>query len=296
MSSPTGPPTFDLQCHSTYSDGALEPAAVVAAAATAGVRLLALTDHDTVDGIDEALRAASEHEIVLVPAIELSTVDELGEDFHVLGYGIDHTDAVLAERLTLWRADRAERVERMAALLGDLGLQPDRDELDARLAAGRPVGRPHLAAAAITAHRERLEPAGLAEPSAFLEAYLIPGCPAYCRREMPTVPEAIAAIHDAGGVAVWAHPFWDLWMHGEVRDALARFKDAGLDGVEAFYATHDREQTLLLARLAEEHGLLTTGSADFHAPNHRLFSRFRAFDLHGCEPNLGRVATRAPVE
>ncbi len=265
----------------------------MAAAAAAGVTLLALTDHDTVDGVDEALAAAGEHGIDLVPAIELSTVDELGEDFHVLGYGIDHTDARLAERLTLWRADRADRVERMAALLGELGLPPDREEIDARLEAGRPVGRPHLAAAAITANRELLEPAGLAEPSAFLEAYLIPGCPAYCRRETPTVPEAITAIHDAGGLAVWAHPFWDLWMHGEVREALARFKGAGLDGVEAFYATHDREQTLLLARLAGEHGLLTTGSADFHGHEHRLFSRFRAFDLYGCEPNLGPIGAHA---
>jgi hypothetical protein len=293
VSAPAPRPTFDLQCHSTCSDGALEPAAVVAAATAAGVRLLALTDHDTVDGIDEALHAASAHGIELVPAVELSTVDELGEDFHVLGYGIDHTDAVLAERLAVWRADRAARIERMACLLGDLGLEPDRRALDERLAAGRPVGRPHLAAAAIAGNRKRLEPAGLAEPSAFLEAYLVPGCPAYCRRATPTVAEAIDAIHRAGGVAVWAHPFWDLWLAENVRAALVRFKAAGLDGVEAFYATHDREQTLLLDALAAELGLLTTGSADFHAPDHRRFSRFRAFELHGCEPNLGPIAPGA---
>jgi 3',5'-nucleoside bisphosphate phosphatase len=283
-------PTFDLQSHSTCSDGALEPAGVVAAAAAAGVKLLALTDHDTVDGVDEALAAAREHGIGLVPAVELSTVDELGEDFHVLGYGIDHHDEALAVCLTRWRADRAARIERMAALLCDLGLDPDREELDARLAAGRPLGRPHLAAAAVAANRERLEPAGLAEPSAFLEAYLVPGCPAYCRRATPTVPEAIDAIHAAGGLAVWAHPFFDLWQPSEVRAALARFKDAGLDGVEAFYATHDREQTLLLSTQAAALGLLTTGSADFHGPAHRHFNRFRAFDLYDLEPNLGAIA------
>jgi predicted metal-dependent phosphoesterase TrpH len=293
VSAPADAPTFDLQSHSTYSDGALAPADVVAAAAAAGVTLLALTDHDTVDGVDEALAAAREHGIEVVPAVELSTVDVLGEDFHVLGYGIDHTDEQLAERLELWRADRALRIERMAQRLCDAGLAPDRTELDARLADGRPLGRPHLAAAAVRAHRERLEPAGLDEPSSFLEAYLVPGCAAYCRRETPTVSEAIDAIHDAGGVAVWAHPFWDLWQAGEVRDALARFKGCGLDGVEAFYATHDREQTLLLAREAAELDLLTTGSADFHGPAHRHFSRFRAFDLHGCEPRLGPVAGAA---
>ncbi len=284
------PPTFDLQSHSTYSDGALEPAAVVAAAAASGVRLLALTDHDTVDGVDEAQAAAAEHGIELVPAVELSTVDELGEDFHVLGYGIDHHDAALCEQLALWRADRADRIERMATLLCGLGLEPDRAELDARLKAGHPVGRPHLAAAAIAANRERLEPVGLAEPSAFLEAYLVPGCPAYCRRATPTVPEAIDAIHRAGGVAVWAHPFWDLWLADDVTEALLRFKDAGLDGVEAFYATHNRDQTEMLVDLAGEIDLLTTGSADFHGPEHRRFSHFRAFELFGCEPNLGPIA------
>lgn len=283
-------PTFDLQSHSTCSDGAFAPAEVVAAAAAAGVTLLALTDHDTVDGIDEARAAAREHAIDLVPAVELSTVDVLGEDFHVLGYRIDHTDVALGELLAGWRADRAKRIERMADRLCELGLRPDRAEIDARRAAGRPVGRPHLAAAAVAAHRERLEPVGLAEPSAFLEAYLVPGCPAYCRRETPSVPEAIDAIHAAGGIAVWAHPFWDLWQPDEVHAALVRFKDAGLDGVEAFYASHDREQTLLLAGLAAELGLLTTGSADFHGPEHRHFSRFRAFELHGCEPNLGPIA------
>ncbi|MEY2514305.1 MAG: 3,5-nucleoside bisphosphate phosphatase [bacterium] len=293
MSAPADAPTFDLQSHSTHSDGALPPADVVAGAAAAGVQLLALTDHDTVGGVDEALAAAREHGIGLVPAVELSTVDVLGEDFHVLGYCIDHTDALLAERLERWRADRALRIERMAERLCDAGLAPDRSELDARLADGRPLGRPHLAAAAVRANRERL-PAGLDEPSSFLEAYLVPGCPAYCRRETPTVAEAVAAIHDAGGVAVWAHPFWDLWQPSEVCDALARFKDCGIDGVEAFYATHDREQTLLLVREAAELGLLTTGSADFHGPQHRHFSRFRAFDLYGCEPRLGPVASAAP--
>ena len=291
MSATADAPTFDLQSHSTCSDGSLSPTEVVGAAAAAGVKLLALTDHDTVDGVSEALGAARAFGIGLVPAVELSAVDAggSGQDFHVLGYGIDHTDPVLAERLALWRSDRAERIERMASKLGDLGFAPDREELDARLAADRPLGRPHLAAAAVAGHRARLAPHGLDEPSAFLEAFLVSGCPAYCGRERPTVAEAIAAIHDAGGVAVWAHPFWDVDEHAAVRDALARFKADGLDGVEAFYATHDAEQTRLLVRVAAELDLLTTGSADFHGPAHSRFSRFRAFDLYGCEPRLGAI-------
>jgi predicted metal-dependent phosphoesterase TrpH len=289
MSTSGRAPIFDLQSHSTCSDGTLPPAAVVAAAAAAGVRTLALTDHDTVDGIPEAMAAAKRHAITLVPAVELSTVDALGEDFHVLGYNVDHTDAGLAKRLVEWRADRAARIDRMVEMLDELGLTPDFTELDARRSAGSPIGRPHLAAAAIEGNRTHLRDAGLDEPSAFLEAYLVPGQPAYCRRTTPTVSEAIDAIHAAGGVAVWAHPFWDLAHDDEVGEALARFVGAGLDGVEAFYATHNREQTLFLTGLAEEHGLLTTGSADFHGPQHRLFSRFRAFDLYGAKARLGPI-------
>ena len=184
-----GPPTFDLQSHSTCSDGALDPAAVVAAAASAGVRLLALTDHDTVAGVSAAQAAAAEHGIALVPAVEVSTIDVLGEDFHVLGYGIDHTDAALGERLDAWRGDRAARIDRMADLLTELGLPPDRSEIETRRSAGLPVGRPHLATAAIAANRERLEADGLAECSAFLEAYLCRDGPAYSRRTTPTVAE-----------------------------------------------------------------------------------------------------------
>jgi predicted metal-dependent phosphoesterase TrpH len=284
------PPDFDLQAHSTCSDGALEPGAVVAAAAAAGVRLLALTDHDTVDGVAEALAAGREHGIAVVPAAELSAVDELSEDFHILGYGLDHTDARLNERLAAYRADRAARVDRMADALTELGFALDRAELEARRAAGLPLGRPHLAAAAVAANPERLEPEGLGEPSAFLEAYLVPGGAAYRRRTTPTVAEAIATIHDAGGVAVWAHPYWDLATDDDVRVTLARFAELGIDGVEAFYAVHDEHQARLLAAEAARHGLLATGSADFHGPRHAHFHRFRAFSLHGCAPNLGPIA------
>jgi len=288
-----GVPRFDLQSHSTRSDGALEPADVVAAAAVAGVELLALTDHDTVDGVEEAQAAGIAHGVTIVPAVEISTVDELGEDFHVLGYGVDPTDAGLAAALGRWRSDRAARIDRMADQLTLLGLPPDRTEIEARRTAGLPVGRPHLANATIEAHGERLQADGLDECSAFLEAYLCKGGPAYSRRSTPTVPEAIDAIHAAGGVAVWAHPFWDLAADADVELALERFSAAGLDGVEAFYATHDAHQTRLLYGSAARLGLLTTGSADFHGPEHNRFSRFRAFSLFGCEPRLGAVGTLA---
>ncbi len=272
-------PEFDLQAHSTRSDGALEPAAVVAAAAAAGVRLLALTDHDTVDGVEEALAAGRERGVEVVPAIEVSAVqDGIGADVHVLGYRVDPRAPGLAAALEGWKADRALRIERMADRLEELGFELDRTELDARRAAGEPVGRPHLAAAV----RDR--------PDGFFERYLVPGAPAFVPRTTPSVAEAIAVIHAAGGVAVWAHPFWDVSDPAEVLATLDRFAALGIDGVEVFYATHSEEQVALLAERCARDGLLQTGSADFHGPGHEHFDRFLAFELYGREPVLGPIA------
>jgi predicted metal-dependent phosphoesterase TrpH len=287
-------PTFDLQSHSTYSDGTLAPAEVVARAARAGVELLALTDHDTVGGVAEALdaAAASDGAIRVVPATELSSIDGDHEDLHVLGYGVDHADATFLATLERFRADRGARALRMAEALEACGLQLDRTEIDARAARGLPIGRPHLAQAAFDHPHNagRIADEGLDDFSALLVAYLIPGAPAYRRRTTPTVAEAIAAIHAAGGVAVWAHPFWDVDAPEEVVAAIDRFAADGLDGVEAFYITHTREETLIAAEACAARGLITTGSADFHGPGHPQFDRFRAFDLHGLTPDLGPLA------
>jgi hypothetical protein len=180
----------------------------------------------------------------------------------------------------------------MSATLRDLGFALDEDLLARRAAAGLSIGRPHLAQAVtgMAANRERLAAEGLLDPTAFLVAYLVEGRPAFRPRAAPTSEAAIELIHAAGGLAVWAHPFWDLDDPAAVLAAIDRFRDVGLDGVEAFYVTHTREQTELLARRCDELGLLSTGSSDFHGPEHQTFSRFRAFSTHGLEPILGPLA------
>jgi predicted metal-dependent phosphoesterase TrpH len=124
-----------------------------------------------------------------------------------------------------------------------------------------------------------------------IRAYLIEGRPAFRLRETPTVAEAVGAIHDAGGLAVWAHPFWDISDPAEALACIDRFRALAIDGVEAFYLTHTREQTELLAERCAALGLLSTGSSDFHGPDSRLFSRFLAFETYGLEPNLGPIAS-----
>lgn len=287
-------PRFDLQSHSTWSDGVLPPAEVVARAAAAGVELLALSDHDAIDGTAEALEAAEAiGGIRLVPAVEISSIDPEGDDLHILGYGVDHTDPVLLERLEAFRADRDGRAGRMVAALRELGLEVLDEPLDARRANGLPIGRPHIAAAVLEhpANAARLKAEGLdGDLSDVLVAYLIEGKPAFRSRTFPTVHEAIGVIHDAGGVAIWAHPFWDVDADERVESTLRRFAALCIDGVEAFYIEHSAEQTRFAADLAEELGLLTTGSADFHGPEHKHFSEFLAFELHDREPNLGPIA------
>lgn len=287
----TAPPTFDLQSHSLHSDGALSPSEVVRAAAAAGVELLSLTDHDSVDGVAEAQDAAHASGLRLVTGVEISALDVDGRDLHILGYGIDHEAPQLREALEYFRGDRRRRAARMVEALQELGFDLDDDVLRRRADAGQLIGRPHLAEAVVThpANAERLRNEDVTDPSAFLEAYLIEGRPAYRARESPTIPEAIATIHGAGGVAVWAHPFWDLANTGEVLAAIERFVADGIDGVECFYVTHTREQTDALVAFCSARALLMTGSSDFHGPAHREFSRFRAFSTYGHDAALGVI-------
>ena len=205
---------------------------------------------------------------------------------------VDHHDAVLRDRLQAWRADREHRAEAMAEALRELGYQLDETELARRRAEGKPIGRPHLADAVVRhpGNAERLASEGLAERSAFLVAFLIDGRPAFRPRTKPTIAESIETIHRAGGLAVWAHPFWDVESPDEVLASVERFRACGLDGIECFYATHTREQAELLADHCPSRGLLATGSSDFHGPEHRLFSRFRAFSTYGRKPILGPIS------
>jgi 3',5'-nucleoside bisphosphate phosphatase len=266
-------PAFDLQCHSTHSDGTLSPSAVVGRARAAGVQLLALTDHDTVAGVDEALDAAARFGIELVPAVELSCVED-GGDRHVCAYGVDHRSPVLLEALERWQADRRGRIVAMAALLAEHGLPvtlPDQPVL----------GRPHLA--------RGLADHGLTMDEAF-DRWLTPGRPAFVPRTTPSVAEAIDVVHQAGGLAVWAHPFWDVDDDAAVLAALDRYAAAGLDGVEVFYVTFDERQVRLLHAACRERGLLCTGSSDFHGPDHPHFNRFAAHRTYGLDADLASLA------
>lgn len=264
---------IDLQAHSTVSDGELAPAEVARAAAAAGVTTMALTDHDGVAGVPEAMAAAAEAGIECVPAVEMSCVHPYSEDLHMLGYWVD-LDAI-APACERAQRERVARAREIVERLNESGVEVRFEDAVAQAGAADAIGRPHIARAAGAGP----------DLGPFFEEYLVPGAKAFVPRRWPSATDAVRLIHEAGGVAVVAHPYWDVSEPEQVRDlAVSLARDAGLEGIETFYPPHTREQTAHCLALCEELGLVPTASSDFHGPNHKSFPRFCAYNTY----NLGR--------
>jgi predicted metal-dependent phosphoesterase TrpH len=257
---------IDLQAHSTVSDGQLEPAEVARAAAAAGVTTMSLTDHDAVEGVKAAIEAAKADGIECVPAVELSCVHTYSDDLHMLGYWVD-LDAI-GPACARAQQERVARAEQIVARLNSLGVGVRLEDAIAEAGDALSVGRPHIARAAGAGDN----------PGPFFEEYLVPGAKAFVSRTWPTAEEAVGLIHAAGGAAVVAHPFWDVSEPAQVR---ALVESLALEGVEAFYPSHTRDETAFCLELCAERGLVPTGSSDFHGPTHKTFSRFGAYQTFG---------------
>ncbi len=241
---------IDLHLHSTASDGTLTPAALARAAAGAGLDIIAITDHDTVAGVPDAMRAAADR-VTVIPGIEISSTLG-GADVHILGYFLDFEDPALLE-YTLAAVNR--RVERMHAMLRRLeaiGMRVTMEDVLAEGADAESLGRPHLARALVRHGYVQ------SVPEAF-DRYLADGSPIYVPMELLAPRDAIELIHAAGGRAVWAHPEEEALE----RD-LRYLVDAGLDGMECYRPRMTPEQVRRRVRLARKHGLLTTGGSDWH--------------------------------
>jgi 3',5'-nucleoside bisphosphate phosphatase len=264
---------MDLQSHSIVSDGELPPVEVVEAAVEAGVTTLALTDHDAIDGVSEAATAATIAGIVLVPATEISCVHGSLDDMHMLGYWVD-LDAI-APACERAQRERVIRAQEIVERLNKQGVPVRFEDAIDQAGDASSVGRPHIAKAA------GVTPEGM---SAFFEEWLVPGAKAFVPRRWPQATEAAELIHEAGGSAVLAHPFWDL---DDPREVAALVEDLDLDGVECFYPAHDRAQTRFLLELCSDRGLAATASSDFHGPSHKLFNSFCAYPTYDLgEPEL----------
>lgn len=242
---------LELHCHTTCSDGTLTPTELVAAAAAAGVRALAITDHDTLSGWDKAFAAAAKHDLEIVSGLELSTVHN-DRSLHILGFYPDRAilEAPLKERLE-GRKRRANRIVQNLANLGYPLELPARGE-------GIAPGRPHIARAMVEAGYVP------SEREAF-DRFLGEGKSAYVAYEKFSAAEGIQLLRSCGAVPVWAHAF--LFQGGDVETVLPELVAAGLMGLEVYHPNHTPSQMRRLLEWCDRYNLLITGGSDHHGPN-----------------------------
>ena len=250
----------DLHCHSTASDGTYAPSDVVDLAVRSGLSALALTDHDTVGGIQEAAEAAQRAGLDFLPGIEISCDVPRPATMHLLGYGVDPASAVLLDLTTRLIDARNDRNPRIIRKLNELGVSITMKEIEDE-AGGAVVGRPHIAA--VLARKGYVSSIKKA-----FDKYLGQGGAAYFDKERLTAKQAVEMVLQSGGLPVLAHPVQlrtenDAQLERIVKD----LKDVGLVGLEVIHSDHDASLVEKYTKLADRLGLLKTGGSDFHGTN-----------------------------
>lgn len=242
----------DLHIHTTASDGRLTSEEVVRVAAKKGLSVIAITDHDSVDGIAAALAAAESFPpLRVIPGVEINTDIPNGE-VHILGYFIDYKNEGLKRALETLRHSREIRARKMIAKLGELGIEVEWQRVQ-ELAGGGSVGRPHIA-------RAMFEQGYVPSLQKAFTKYIGRQGPAYAKRERLSPEEAVKLVVKAGGLPVMAHP---ANIDG-FEEVLIQLRDVGLVGLEAYYNGYGRKTIQRLVELANKYGLLTSGGSDFH--------------------------------
>jgi hypothetical protein len=273
---PSADQRVDLHIHTTASDGAHAPAAVVHMAAEAGLAAIAITDHDTVSGLADAREAAQSEKIELLNGVEVSA-EFPGGTMHILGYGFDPDNVPLREMLQQFQRNRAERNPRILTCLARMGMPLSYQTVRAK-AGGETVGRPHIAQAMIDAGYVHTADEAFSR-------YLGRGCPAYVERRRAAPQEAIRVIREAGGLAVLAHPTQLRRPMSEVRRVTAELAGLGLEGIETYHPDHSADDARTFEVLARELGLIMTGGSDYHG-----------HIRHGVQVGSGRGQLRVTYE
>ncbi|MYC38960.1 MAG: PHP domain-containing protein [Chloroflexi bacterium] len=242
----------DLHLHTLASDGRLSPTELVRLAASQGLKAIAVTDHDTTDGLAEAFEAARRFPgLRIIPGIELSA-DVPGDEVHVLGYFINPEDAELQAELVRFREGRVDRAKTMVEKLGQLGIHVEWERVQ-HFAGDGAVGRPHIAMALV-------EAGYCQEPKDAFPEYLGRNGLAYVERVKLTPAEAVGMIRRAGGAAVLAHP---AYMN-DMESGIASLSGIGLAGIEVHYAKYREDTIRQLARIARQYELIPCGGSDYH--------------------------------
>ncbi len=246
---------IDLHAHTTASDGSLSPTGLVEAAVAAGLAAVAVTDHDTSDGVPEALEAGASLGIRVVSGIEISCVLE-GGALHILGYETDPAEPRYAEAVERLKRAREERNPKIINNLREMGIPITMEQVEER-AGGGVVGRPHMA-------KTLLDLGAVETMQEAFDSYLASDSPAYEHKFRFEPDVAFELIKGAGGIPVMAHPYQTRRDGEELRRLVADLKDQGLEGIEVLYSHHTGEQVTFYEELAREFDLVPTGGTDFH--------------------------------
>mgnify|MGYP000972770884 CR=1 FL=1 len=241
----------DLHTHSNASDGALSPTDLVRAAAEAGLAAVAVTDHDTMEGIEEALAAGIDVGIEVVPGIEISTIGPAKVEVHMLGYFLDHRHEPLSQMLKFLRESRFDRGRKMVDALNAVGVDV-RMERVLEIAQGGAIGRPHVAKAIV-------EMGAASSMDSAFGRFLVEGAPAFIPRYKVEPLDALRMIHDAGGVAGCAHV---AKLNRD--DLLLDLASEGLEAIEVYHPDHPSVGARHYRKFAARHGLIATGGSDAH--------------------------------
>ena len=249
---------IDLHTHSNRSDGSLSPEELVAYASKKGLRALALTDHDTVSGVGEALKQGEISGIEVIPGIEFSVKSE--RETHILGYFIDHRSDVILSRLEKLRRSREIKTEKICENLRALGFDIRTEEILENIRDGESVGRVHIA-------NEMIRKGYVSSVSEAFEKYIGKGKPAYYVDKKPEDTEIISIIKKAGGAAYLAHPYSVGKRKKELFAYISYLKDNGLSGIECYYSEYSAKDTDELLAIAAALDLGISGGSDFHGSN-----------------------------
>jgi predicted metal-dependent phosphoesterase TrpH len=244
----------DFHFHSTFSDGRFSPTWLIDGAAARGARWLALSDHDSTEGLTEAAAACERHDITLIPAVELGT-DIPGDEIHMLGYGMQYLDPEFQAFLERMRYGRIGRGREIVEMLNGLGAEVSFLRVQ-EIAGEAPIGRPHIALALVEAGH-------VASVQEAFDKYLANDGPAYKKRDQVSPVEAVKLLRKHGGVPVLAHP---SFVKG-LLDVLPELKAAGLGGMEVYYKDYSGEQIEAFLALCNQHDLFPLGGSDFHGLN-----------------------------
>jgi len=255
---------IDLHTHSTFSDGAFTPRELVMMASEIGLEALAICDHDTIKGQEQALAAGAEFGLKVITGVELS-VDHEDGSLHLLGYGFDYHHPGLLATLDRMRRSREERNILIVARLNKLGYGIKLKDV-LRFTSEGTYGRAHIAQALA-------EGGWIPTMQEAFDKLLKRGRPAYLERWRLSLVDAIAALHQAGGIAVWGHPGLDNTRLEDLIARLPKWVEQGLDGIESDYHDHTQELRDRLRGLAKKYGIIYTGGSDFHGgikPDNKL--------------------------